>query len=265
MANQFPFPGAPQGGSEAYYAAPQSYGGLQVQPNPYPPMQSYGGLQPQSNSPAQAAPLLSPPFAIYAGQPIGEPSGQFRVQNSKALAYIYMIFSIIIILLSAVDLELHYWVFICGADISLTDMYWFDISISLSEAKDFYCGLSEPMDFCGNLCNTLKDFETSGQVMRGMGIAGVVCTSVCFLIVLLLVIRRCTNQRVRLIVRIAVVVTTVLWLVGSLVYFGYALDYGNGQAGSVIGPGVILALVITVLQLINCVLGNAAITKITRE
>ena len=263
MAN--PPPSSPQGPSGAYYAAPQAYGGLQVQPNSYPPLQSYAVLQPQSDSPAQGAPLLSPPFAIYAGQPIGQPGGQFRIQNSKVLAYIYMILAVVIILLSAVDLELHYWVYICGGNISLTHIYWFDSPLSLSEAKDIYCSISIYEDFCGNMCNIIKELLTSGKVMRGMGIAGAVCTGACFLIILLLVIRRTTNRRIRQIVRLAVVLTAVMWLVGTLVYFGYALNVGNGDGGSVIGQGLILALVIMVLQLVNCALGNAAITKLTCE
>jgi hypothetical protein len=222
-------------------------------------------MQPRSDSPAQAAPLLSPPFAIYAGQPIGDPVERMRTQNAKVFAYIYMVFAVIIILLSAVDLELHYWVYLCGANISLTNIYWFDSPQSLSQAKDFYCGLSSPIDFCGNMCNIIKELETSGQVMRGMGITATVCTGICILLILLLLIRRTTSQHMRQIARLAVILTAIIWAVGTFVYLGYSFDAGNNQSGSMLGQGLILALVITVFQLVNLALGNVAITKLTRE
>lgn len=99
--------------------------------------------------------------------------------------------------------------------------------------------------------------------MQGMGITATVCTGVCFLLILLLLLRPHLTKRIGLIVRIAVCVTAFIWAVGTLVYLGYFIDVENDATDSNIGLGLLLALAIAILQLINCILGSAAVTRLT--
>jgi hypothetical protein len=174
-----------------------------------------------------------------------------------------MILAAVIIMLSAVDLELHYWIRLCGGNVSLTDIYWLNYNGGLSQVRELYCGLWGAPSDCGNMCDNLQKLKSSGQVMQGMGITATVCTGVCFLLILLLLLRPHLTKRIGLIVRIAVYVTAFIWAVGTFVYLGYFIDVGNDATDSNIGLGLLLALAIAILQLINCILGNAAVTRLT--
>lgn len=246
-------PGPPPNPSGAYY--PQPYGGLQAPALPSPPLQSYGGLQPQYGSPAS---LPSSPYVQYADQP----AAYSGIRPSKTFAYVYMILAAIIISLSAVDLELHYWIRLCGGNVSLTDIYWLNYSGSLGHVEELYCDLYNAPSDCGNMCANLRNLKTAGQVTQGIGITATVCTGICLLLVLLLLLRPNLPKRLGIFVRIAVYVTAMIWAVGTFAYLGYYIDVGSDASDSNIGLGLLLALAITVLQVINSLLGNMAVARL---
>jgi hypothetical protein len=96
--------------------------------------------------------------------------------------------------------------------------------------------------------------------MLGMGIAATLCTGLCLILILLLLLRpNIAISRRRLIVRVALDLTAAVWVVGTLVYTWYYVD--NREAGY--GLGLLLSFAIAILQLINCVLGNKAVSKLT--
>ena len=254
MANFQPDP--PQNPSGAYYPAPQPYGGLQAPALSYPPLQPYGGLQPQSGNPAQAAPLPSSPYVRYADQPAAS-------QPSKLFAYIYMILAAAIIILSAVDIELHFWIRLCGGLVSLTHIYWSNINGSFDQIRELYCDLWNSPSECGNMCDNLQTLQSSGQVMRGMGITAAVCTGICLLLILLILLRPNITKRIQIIVRLAMCATAIIWAVGTFLYLGFFFEVVDDATDSSINLGLLLALAITILQIINCVLGNLAVTRLT--
>jgi len=247
MANAFP-------GSPQYPAQP--YSDLQTQPNLYPSLQPYGGLQP--DYPPQAAPMLTRP-AVYSDQLV------VIRPREKTAAYIFLILAVITILLSSLDIELHYWVLLCGANISLTHVYFSNINGSISHMKSLFCSKSLfPDEQCGSMCNYTQDLQKAGNITQGMGITATVCTGICLLLMLLLLLRPSGHRLKGVIVRVAVIVTAAVWTVGAVVYLGYFVHVMSEESNSNVGFGLVLAMIIIVLQAINCVLGNRAVTKLTR-
>lgn len=189
MAN--PLPGSPQTPSEVYYPAPPPYGRVQTLPNP---CQLYLNSHPQSDYPTAKSSLLSVSPVLYQNQPLVGRNHKPRINDAKLLACIYVLLAVAVALLSVIDLELHEWARFCGGCISLADIYWFD----LQQGKELYCAILISYDTCGNMCHILQEFYSSSQIMRGMGIAAAICTSICFLLILLLILRPNSSKRVRL-------------------------------------------------------------------
>lgn len=262
MANNLegaqPGPGAP------YYPVPdypatQPYGGLQAQPNPYPSLQPYGGLQPAY--PPQAAPM-SPPV-IYADRPAEGFVDRPSTQQKKFPAYLFICLSVIIIVLSAIALELHEWMHSCESRISLTRVYADGFDKSLKSTKDLFCNSDyfyTPKK-CGSVCSNLKDALTGGKTMQGLGITACISTALCILrmVLLLLSPRRCCKG---LFLRIGMVLAAVFWVLGTLVYVGLYAKVRDNSSDSGVGPGLGLAIAVAVLQLINCGIGNLAVSKL---
>lgn len=249
-------PSSPQFPRGDYYSA-QPYGGLQAQSNPYSAPQPYGGLQ--SVYSPQAAPMLPQPV-VHSDQPVYIPP------QDKCTAYAFIILAVIIIVLSAIDLELHYWIFLCGADISLTDVYFSNYNGSINHTKNLFCsGLLYTEEECdGSMCSHLKDLQAAGQITQGMGITATVCTGICLILMLLLLLRPTTHRLKLVFMRIAIVVPAVVWAIGAVVYLGYFVYVASSASNSTIGFGLVLAIAIIGVQVVNCVLGNKAVTKLTQ-
>jgi len=229
------------------YSAAQPFDGLQAQP--------YGGLQPDYSP--QAVPMLGFPI-VYSGQPVIHP-------REKTVAIIFIIFAVIIIVLSVIDIELNFWIYLCGANIGLTHITYLVFTGSISEAKDFFCGNSSNLfELCSGMCSNLQHLQTAGSVTQGMSITAIVCTGICILLMLLLLLRPSGHRLKGVIVRVAVITTAVVWIVGAVVYVGYYVNVANNTSDSSWSIGLVLAMVIIVLQVINCMLGNKAVTKLMR-
>lgn len=256
MANN---PAGGQGG--AYYPAPnypppQPYGGMQAQPNPYPVQQPYGGMQPQPVYPGQA---MYPPPVVYQVQSDDQP----RTLQEKLPAYIFICLAVLIIVLSAIALELHEWVHSCGARISLTDVYDEGYDESISYTKDMFCDGYFYLGTCKNVCSVLKHLNQAGKTMRGVGITSTLSTALCILRMVLLLVRprRCCKG---LFMRIGMVVAMIFWVIGTVVYVGYYASVKEDASDSSIRGGLGLAIAVAVLQIINCVIGNIAVSKLVR-
>lgn len=181
---------------------------------------------------------------------------QPRVQNSKVFAYIYLIFAVIVIVLSVFDLQRHDWISFCGNNISLTKVYRNDYHESVSQAKEHCDEISPSYRECGsNMCDILQELETSGQAMLGMGITSNIYAVISPVLILLLELRPTI---------IASGLTALMWVAGTIVYLGNSFEVGSSGSNPDIEFGLFLALAITILQLINCALGNVAISKLSR-
>ena len=252
MANNPPGGQPFQGG--AYYPAPnypppQPYGGMQAQP--------YGAMQPQQVYPGQAAPMYPPPV-VYQDQFDDPPT-----QQEKLPAYIFICLAALIILLSAIALEVHEWVHSCGARISLTDVYYEGYEESISHSKDIFCDDYGYLPTCTNACSVLKHLDQAGKSMRGMGITATLSTALCIvrMVLLLLRPRRCCKG---LFARIGMVVAMMFWVIGTIIYASYYASVKEDESDSSIRAGLGLAIAVGVLQIINCILGNIAISKLVR-
>jgi len=242
MANEYA--GAQPGQGAPYYPAPAYY----AQPNPYPGPQPYGGLQP--------APV------IYQGQPILGYEDRPRTQQENIPAYIFIALALLIIVLSAVALELHQWVEICNVDFGLTKAYGDGESVSLSSLKDDFCDFSIPTDtICGNMCTNMKDLIKAGNAMQGIGITSIVSSVLSIIRMVILLVRRRSCCK-GLFARLTLVVAMFFWAIGTITYVSYYAQINNGASDSSIGPGLGLAIAVCVLQILKCIIGNIAISRL---
>jgi hypothetical protein len=204
---------------------------------------------------------MYPPPVVYQGPPDDPP----RTLQEKIPAFLFICLAALIILLSAIALELHEWVHSCGARISLTDVYDEGYDESLSYTKDMFCDgyFYLKYDSCRDICSALKHLYKAGKTMKGMGITSIISTALCILRMVLLLVRprRCCKG---LFMRIGMVVAMILWVIGTVVYVADYASVKEDASGSSIRAGLGLAIAVAVLQIINCVLGNIAVSKLLR-
>ena len=274
QAAPYPYPVPPQypAGQPQYQGVqPQYAGGMQPpyqggQPQYQGGQPQYpGGMQPiypQQGIPLQQAQQGAP--LIYAGQPVGGNQYQPVSGSARMLGLVFIGLSIVVVILSIVCLCVHEWVHYCYYRISLTDAYYEQYSGSLSDLKRVYCDDFSSIDFgsCGDMCTNFEDLYSGGKSMRGLGIAATISTGVSILRMFLLIIRPRRWCR-GLIMRLSLLFATMMWLAGTIIYIGIYAAVHSDASKSKIGPGLSLAIAIAVILMVNCVLGNVVVSKLT--
>ena len=99
--------------------------------------------------------------------------------------------------------------------------------------------------------------------MQGMGISATIATGLCILRMLLLLWRPrrwCKG----LFMRIGLVVAMAMWVFGTCVYVGYYASISDNSSDTSMGPGLGLAIAVSVLQIVNCGVGNLAVSKLVQ-
>jgi len=256
---------------DVYYPLPYN---PQVSAYPYPDPQAYGypSVQIYPNPAAQSYPLPQYPAVplIYPGQPVGgprrrvrRPAGQSRAltPTAKLLVYSQLSLSILTLILSILALNLNHWVQYCSIHIGIRDTYYDGDTISFDEQEATFCPVPyNSLSDCGDICSNMKRFKASGTVMTSLGTPAILFTGMCFLHLVLLLVRRRSCCR-GLCMRFGLVAAMALWVMGTVMYL-VAYWSVQSEARTSIEEGFSLAIVVAMLQLGHCVLGNAAITKL---
>lgn len=246
------------------YPDPQVYG--------YPSVQIYPNLQPQSY-PLQDYPAINVPL-IYPGQPVDNPvRSRRRVRRParrqqrvltpgvKLLACAQIFLSFLIVVLSVFALHLNHWVKYCSIHIGLQDTYYDGDTISFNKQEDTFCSLPfDGLSDCGDICSHMKSFKSSGIQMIGLGTPAMLATGLCFIRMVVLLVRRIRLCR-ELILRFVLVAVMVLWVTGTVLYISTYWDVQSDTETDV-EEGFSLAIVVAMLQVVHCVLGNVAVSKL---
>ena len=236
----------------AYSAIPQP-----LQGNIYPPpnAQPFGGMQAQGFNPL---PSDQPP----------QPFGGMQIQGSSPLpsdqphrealpSYIFLVLAAFVRAFSAVNLSLNY----CGAWVSLEDIVSGGYSNSITHSINIVCDYPSYYSTCDHLCGNLKDFRSAGRVMLAFGIISMVLTCVAAVRFMMLLMRYPMYFK-GLILKVAMVGGTAMWILGTIVYGGIYGTVHNEDKDSITGPGLELAIAIAVLQLVMCFIGMVGVNKL---
>jgi len=100
-----------------------------------------------------------------------------------------------------------------------------------------------------------------GKTTRGLGIAATTLTGLGLLHMVLLLVRPKRFWKGR-VMRAVLLVGMLLWGIGVFIYVGYYVRITEKSLYTSVGPGLGIAIAVTVLHLISCVLGNIAISKL---
>lgn len=219
-------------------------------PYPYPPVQPYSAFA------VQSAPVLPSPVAQPANY-----SNRRRLTASKQPAIFFIALTVVILALSVASLVLREWVDLCSIEVGLTDGSFSGQHVSLNTLKDAFCSYPIEDFMCGNLCSDLKDLILAGKVMRGLGIAATVFTGLALFNMALLLLRPERLFR-RYLLRIVLLASMISWEIGAFLYVGYYVRISENSLYKTVGPGLGIAISVAVLHLINCVLGNLAISRL---
>ena len=233
------------------------YPGVPLQPYPPAPPYPYP-IPPQPTFSVQSPPILP----SLADQPVIEYSNRRRIPANKQPVISFIGLTVITIVLSAVSLALHQWVDLCGVEVGLTDGTLGGQLVSLHTIKDVFCDSSAPDTLCVNMCSDLKDLIQVGKTTRGLGIAATTLTGLGLLHMVLLLVRPKRFWKGR-VMRAVLLAGMLLWGIGAFMYVGYYVRITEKSLlYTSVGPGLGIAIAVTVLHLISCVLGNIAISKL---
>lgn len=176
-------------------------------------------------------------------------------------SYIFLVLAAFVLAFSAVDLSLNYWVYYCGTWVSLVDIVSGGYSNSLTSTINDICDFPSYYLSCDHLCGNLKDFRSAGGVMLAFGIISMISTCVAAVRFMMLLMRYPMYFK-GLILKVTMVIGTVAWILGTIVYGGIYGTVHHEDKESITGPGLELAIAIAVLQLVMCFIGMVGVNKL---
>lgn len=240
-------------------------------PSPYSPLpndqNSLPALRVSAQPPAfpvppNTQPLLAKPIAVAVNVSQRMSSEETLTRNVRIAVYVHLGLSMLMLVLSVVDLCLHKWVEYCGTRISLSAAY--PSGDSLKDFKNQYCSAAEVNAQCGDICGNLKRLMLAGQVMGSFGGFALVLS---FLAVLGIGYLRWGTQHhwCRVLLRILYPFAATCWLVGTMVYVGLYIYIHDDTSDSSTGFGLQLAISLMMVQIIICVLGNIVVTYLCAQ
>ena len=212
---------------------------------------------------------------VQAGQPAYPPGRYVQVESSsvniagqgfepppnKSFAVAYLITALIIAVLCLVDLLLNEWVEYCFLEIGLNEYSFDGDARSLSSAVNELCPSASSSFFCGDPCENMTKLRNAGAVMDGMGYAALASIVLLMLRMILLILkpnRTCGG----IVMRIVLIGSTVVWIVGTIVYIALYSSVSSNTSNTQVHGGLVLAVIVSVMLIGNCVLGNVAVTKL---
>ena len=186
-------------------------------------------------------------------------------KNMKISGYIYMGLSGCVVILSILDLCLHFWVRYCGPRIGMANAYNGDQSKTLRDAKNEYCGVAKAESVtCGDICSNFQRLMIAGQVMASLGAFAIVLTFLSLLGAAYLM-WGIQHRWMRVVMRLILALATSSWIAGTMVYVGLYAYIHDNTLDSSIGPGLLLAIVLSFLQSINLIMGLFLVSYLSEQ
>ena len=171
-----------------------------------------------------------------------------------------------LIVTMVVDVVLDCWVSYCGLSAGMT-RYADDGNLkSYRRYEDQYCDTDQtyPVTGCGSFCSNTRELKHAGMSMLGLGIPAMAFQAMVLLRMFCLLVNP-NREFGNIMVRTCIVLSTVLWVTGIVVYIVLFARLNEHADESQIEEGLIIGIIIAAWQLVMCGFSNVALSKILRQ